>query len=174
MNTSLNPCSHEKSPELIGLSNITTYEIFNPSCFPFIKLFKGWLQMHMFITNIANLVGMNLEIGTWSLVLEGKPPHQLSMIWRFPKDELISQNKHFRETTRAFTFCCNALVRWEYKYNCENIPLGIFVTNHSRFEAKIMKGDEARYVQPFIMQHLITSIQTWFFSTKFKLGDRLL
>ena len=30
MNTSLNPCSHEKSPELIGLSNIATHEIFNP------------------------------------------------------------------------------------------------------------------------------------------------
>ena len=27
--------------------------------------------MHMFITNIANLVGMNLEIGTQGLVLEG-------------------------------------------------------------------------------------------------------
>ena len=30
MNTSSNPCSHEKSPYLIGLSNITTHEIFNP------------------------------------------------------------------------------------------------------------------------------------------------
>ena len=30
MNTSSNPCSHEKSPESIGLSNITTREIFNP------------------------------------------------------------------------------------------------------------------------------------------------
>ena len=30
MSTSSNPCSHEKSPELIGLSNIATHEIFNP------------------------------------------------------------------------------------------------------------------------------------------------
>ena len=31
----------------------------------------------MFIINIANLVGMNLEIGTQMLMLEGKPLHQL-------------------------------------------------------------------------------------------------
>ena len=43
INTSSNPCSHEKSPEIISLSNIATHEIFNPSCFPFIKLLKGWL-----------------------------------------------------------------------------------------------------------------------------------
>jgi len=30
INTSSNPCSHEKSPKLIGLSNIATHEIFNP------------------------------------------------------------------------------------------------------------------------------------------------
>jgi hypothetical protein len=30
MNTSSNPCSHEKSPKLIGLSNIATHEIFQP------------------------------------------------------------------------------------------------------------------------------------------------
>ena len=30
MSTSSNPCSHEKSPESIGLSNIATHEIFNP------------------------------------------------------------------------------------------------------------------------------------------------
>ena len=33
--------------------------------------------MHMFLINIANLAGMNLEIGTQRLVLEGKPLHQL-------------------------------------------------------------------------------------------------
>ena len=37
LNTSSNPCSHEKSPELIGLST-TTHKIFNPSYFLFIKL----------------------------------------------------------------------------------------------------------------------------------------
>ena len=30
MSTSSNPCSHEKSPESIDLSNIATHEIFNP------------------------------------------------------------------------------------------------------------------------------------------------
>ena len=30
MNTSSNPCSYEKSPESIGLSNLATHEIFNP------------------------------------------------------------------------------------------------------------------------------------------------
>ena len=30
INTSSNPCSHEKSPKSIGLSNIATHEIFNP------------------------------------------------------------------------------------------------------------------------------------------------
>ena len=30
MSTSSIPCSHEKSLELIGLSNIATHEIFNP------------------------------------------------------------------------------------------------------------------------------------------------
>ena len=43
MKTSSNPCSHEKSPESIGLSNIATHEIFNPSYFLFIKTLKGWL-----------------------------------------------------------------------------------------------------------------------------------
>ena len=43
MNTSSNPRSHEKSPKSIGLSNIVTHEIFNPSYFLFIKTLKGWL-----------------------------------------------------------------------------------------------------------------------------------
>ena len=30
MNTSSNPCSHEKSPKPIGLSNVATHEILNP------------------------------------------------------------------------------------------------------------------------------------------------
>ena len=40
MNTSSNPCSHEKSPELIGLSNIATHEIFNPLILPIHKDFE--------------------------------------------------------------------------------------------------------------------------------------
>jgi hypothetical protein len=39
INTSSNPCSYEKSPKLIGLSNIATHEIF----YLFLKILKGWL-----------------------------------------------------------------------------------------------------------------------------------
>ena len=116
----------------------------------------------MFITNIANLIGMNLEIGTQRLVLEGKPVHQretqfegFSRTSFVLKQALLEDNMSFH------------LLRWypcemSIEYNCENIPSGIFVTNHFKFEAKRMKDDDARYVQLIIMQHLITSIQTWF------------
>ena len=40
MNTSSNPCSYEKSPESIGLSNIATHEIFNPLILPVYKDFE--------------------------------------------------------------------------------------------------------------------------------------
>ena len=40
INTSSNPCSHEKSPELISLSNIATHEIFNPLVLPVHKDFE--------------------------------------------------------------------------------------------------------------------------------------
>jgi len=40
MNASSNPCSHEKSPESIGLSNIATHEIFNPLILPVYKDFE--------------------------------------------------------------------------------------------------------------------------------------
>ena len=40
MNTTSNPCSHEKSLELISLSNIATHEIFNPLIFPIHKDFE--------------------------------------------------------------------------------------------------------------------------------------
>ena len=40
INTSSDPCSHEKSPKAIGLSNIATHEIFNPLILPFHKDFE--------------------------------------------------------------------------------------------------------------------------------------
>jgi hypothetical protein len=40
MNTSSNPCSHEKSPNSIGFSNIATHEIFNPLILPVHKYFE--------------------------------------------------------------------------------------------------------------------------------------
>ena len=39
--TSSNPCSHEKSPKLIGLSNIATHEILNPLILSVHKDFEG-------------------------------------------------------------------------------------------------------------------------------------
>jgi hypothetical protein len=56
MNTSSNPCSHEKSHDSIGLSNITTHEILNPLVFPIHKNFERVIVDDMFIINIANLV----------------------------------------------------------------------------------------------------------------------
>ena len=38
MSTSSNPCSHEKSPHLTGLSNIATHEIFKPLMLPIHKI----------------------------------------------------------------------------------------------------------------------------------------
>ena len=40
MKTSSNLCSHEKSPELISLSNIATHEIFNPLVLSIHKYFE--------------------------------------------------------------------------------------------------------------------------------------
>ena len=39
--TSSNPCSHERSPESIGLSNMATHEIFNPLILSAHKDFEG-------------------------------------------------------------------------------------------------------------------------------------
>ena len=74
--TSSNPCSHEKSPELISLSNIATHEIFKPLMLHVHKFFER-VVVDAYVYHIANLVGMNLEISTQRLVLEGKPLHQL-------------------------------------------------------------------------------------------------
>jgi hypothetical protein len=40
ISTSSNPCSHEESPESIGLSNIVAHEIFNPLVLPVHKDFE--------------------------------------------------------------------------------------------------------------------------------------
>ena len=40
MNTSSNPCSHEKSPESISLSNIASHEILNPLVLHVHKIFE--------------------------------------------------------------------------------------------------------------------------------------
>jgi hypothetical protein len=65
MNTSSNPCSHEKSPELIGLST-TTHKIFNPLILPVHKNFER-VVVDVFVYHkyykSRCVVGMNLEIG---------------------------------------------------------------------------------------------------------------
>jgi hypothetical protein len=48
MNTSSNPCSHEKSPESIGLSNIAIHEIFNPLILPIHKDFE-WVVVDAYV-----------------------------------------------------------------------------------------------------------------------------
>ena len=64
MNTSSNPCSHEKSPESIGLSNIATHEIFNPLILSvpnfFEKVVVDAYVYHKYYKSCCE----NLEIGT--------------------------------------------------------------------------------------------------------------
>ena len=56
--------------------------------------------MHMFIINIANLVGMNLEIGNLRLVLEEKTLHQLeTQLKGFPRTSFYPKTSTFGEIT---------------------------------------------------------------------------
>ena len=77
MNTSSNPCSHEKSPESIGLSNIATHEIFNPLMLHVHKGFERVVVDAYIYHKYCISHCVNLEIGTQRLMLEGKPLHQL-------------------------------------------------------------------------------------------------
>jgi hypothetical protein len=64
MNTSSNPCSHEKSPKSIGLSNIATHEIFNPLILPVHKDFKRVVvDAYVYHKYCKSHCG-NLELGT--------------------------------------------------------------------------------------------------------------
>jgi hypothetical protein len=64
LNTSLNPCSHEKSPESIGFSNIATHEIFNPVILPVHKDFKRMVIDAYVNHKYCKSCCVNLEIGT--------------------------------------------------------------------------------------------------------------
>ena len=77
INTSSNSCTHEKSPELIGLSNITTHEILNPLILLVHKDFERVVVDAYVYHKYCSSRCMNLEIGTQRLMLEGKPLHQL-------------------------------------------------------------------------------------------------
>ena len=77
MNTSSNPCSHEKSPELISLSNIATHEIFNPLILLVHKDFERVVVDACVYHKYYRSHCVNLEIGTQRVMLEGKLLHQL-------------------------------------------------------------------------------------------------
>ena len=76
MNTSSNPCSHEKSLEQIDLS-IATNEIFNPLILPVHKDFERVVVDVYVYHKYYRSHCVNLEIGTQRLMLEGKPLHNL-------------------------------------------------------------------------------------------------
>jgi hypothetical protein len=91
INISSNPCSHEKSPDLIGLSNIASHEIFNPLILPIHKNFKRVVVDAYVYHKYCRSSFVNLEIGTRRLVLEGETTSPIrNAIQSFPKDELLS------------------------------------------------------------------------------------
>ena len=64
MNTSSNPCSHEKSSELIGISNIATHKIFNPLILLVHKDFERVVVDAYVYHKYCRSRCVNLEIGT--------------------------------------------------------------------------------------------------------------
>jgi hypothetical protein len=76
MSTSSNTYSYEKSPDLIGLSNITTHKIFNPLILPSHKKIERVVVDTYVYHKYCRSHCVNLEIGTQRLVLEEKPLHQ--------------------------------------------------------------------------------------------------
>ena len=75
MNTSSNPCLHEKSPESIGLSNIAAHEVFNPLILSVPKFFEKVVVDAYVYHKYCKSRCENLEIGTQRFVLDGKPLH---------------------------------------------------------------------------------------------------
>jgi hypothetical protein len=64
MNTSSNPCLHEKSLESIGLSNIVTHEIFNPLMLPVHEDFERVVVNAHVYHKYCRSRCVNLEIDT--------------------------------------------------------------------------------------------------------------
>ena len=64
MNTSSNPCSHEKSPKSIGLSNIAAQEDFNPLILSVPKIFERVVVYAYVYHKYYKSHCENLEIGT--------------------------------------------------------------------------------------------------------------
>ena len=96
INTSSNPCSYEKFPESIGLSNIATHEIFNPLILPVHKNFERVVVDAYVYHKYYRSRCVNLEIDTQRLVLEGKPLHQLETYFKgFPRTSLCPKTSTF-------------------------------------------------------------------------------
>ena len=96
MNTSSNPCSHEKSPESIGLSNIATHKIFNPLILSIYKDFERVVVDAFVYHKYSRSHCVNLEIGTQRIVLEGKPLHQLETQFEgFPRTSFYPKTSTF-------------------------------------------------------------------------------
>jgi hypothetical protein len=102
INTSLKPCSHEKIPESIGLSNFTIHEIFNPLMLSVPKNFENVVVDVYVYHKYFRSHCMNLEISMQRLVLEGKPLHQLETQFKVSqgracvlKQELLRDNLSF-------------------------------------------------------------------------------
>ena len=96
MSISSNPCSHEKSHESIGLSNIVTHEIFKPLILPVHKDFEREVVDAYVSHKYCRSRCVNLEIGIQRLVLKGKPLHQLETQFKgFPRTSFYPKNKHF-------------------------------------------------------------------------------
>jgi hypothetical protein len=89
MNTSSNPCSYEKSPESIDLSNITTHEIFNSLILSASKDFKRVVIDAYIYHKYYKSHCLTLEIGTQRLVLGRKPLHKLKHNYK------VSQGRAF-------------------------------------------------------------------------------
>jgi hypothetical protein len=98
INISSNSCSYEKSPKSIGLSNITTHEIFNPLVLSVHKDFER-VDVDAYVYHkYCRSHCMNLEIGARRLVLEGKPLHQLETRFEgFPRMRFCSKAITFED-----------------------------------------------------------------------------
>ena len=77
INTLSNPCSYDKFPESISLSNIATHEIFNTLILHVHKNFERVVVDANVYHEYCRSHCVNLEIDTQRLMLEGKPLHQL-------------------------------------------------------------------------------------------------
>ena len=96
INTLSNPCSYDKFPESISLSNIATHEIFNPLILHVHKNFERVVVDANVYHKYCRSHCVNLEIGTQRLVLERKSLHQLETPFEcFPRTSFCPKTSTF-------------------------------------------------------------------------------